>query len=484
MNQRPNLLIITADGMRYDALRCNGNPRITSPRLDALADQGTRCERAYCSQPICMPCRSSIMTGRFPSAHGVWQNGIPLTDSPELLTRLLSQHGYRTACVGKTHFTPWLPSLIPDETAHRREHPGEHDYYGFEHIRVVDHSDEDPYFDWVARHFPEYEQLARNPTLDKPEGVRIAWKSTLPKEATKSRYIADHTIAALREQPCDQPFVLWSSFLDPHHPYNPSQPFCDLYDEVEFPAPPSNEGPGTDLPRQYHEWVERLAEHWGHTDTAQRRYQHVRRMYQGKVNQVDHEIGRVLDALEQRGGADNTVIVFLSDHGTMLGDFGLMQVGEYSQEPLVHVPMIWRGPGINTEAASNSLVSAVDVMPTLLDFAGIESPLGVQGQSLRSMLCGKPDGDVPQRSGLLIENRWGQNPPASFRTLVTDRYKLSIYATEENEGELYDLRNDPQEMTNLFNRPEAAAIQARLTDQMLRECLRNEDPLPQRQACW
>lgn len=486
MNQQPNILIITADGMRYDALHCNGNEQVTSPHLDALAERGVRCDRAYCSQPICMPCRASIMTGRYPSAHGVWQNGIALSDTPALLTRVLAQSDYRTLCFGKTHFRPWLPSLVPDESAHRREHVGDTDYYGFEQVRVVDHSDNDPYYDWVARHFPAYEELARCPGMDRPVEAKIAWKSTLPREATKSRYIAEQTNAALRELPTDRPFMLWSSFLDPHHPYNPSQPYADLYDDVEFPPPPSNQGPDPSLPRQYHQWVERLAEHWGYTDTAQRRYQQIRRRYQGKVNQVDVEIGRVLDALAQRPDAENTIVLFLSDHGAMLGDFGLMQIGEYSQEPLLHIPMIWQGPGITANAARCALVSTIDVMPTLLDFAGIDPPLGVQGRSLRPLLTNTVDHDSDDagfREGLLVENRWGQDPPEGFRTWITSRYKLSIY-TQAGEGELYDLQEDPQELTNLFGQPAYAEVQAQLTEQMLRECLRQVDPLPSREACW
>lgn len=476
---RPNILFITADGMRYDTLRCNGNELARSPNLDALAAEGVRCERAYCSQPICMPCRASIMTGRYPSAHGVWQNGVPLSESEILLPHLLGEHGYRTACFGKCHFQPWLPSLAPNETTHQPEYLGDGPYYGFDQVRVTDHSDRDRYYQWVAAHFPQYEQLARNPALDRPEGASIAWKSTLPAEATKSRYIADLSIEALRGMPDDEPFLLWASFIDPHHPYNPSSPHGDWFDDVEFPPPPSNAGPSADLPKQYHEWVRRLRENWGHVDTAQRQYQQVRRMYQGKVAQVDHEIGRLLSALAERNDADNTIVLFLSDHGTMLGDFGLMQVGEYSQEPLIHVPMIWRGPAIGSGTATPALISMVDMMPTLLDFAGIELPAGVQGLSLRSLL----DDGRPPRDALLVENRWGQNPPEGFRTLVTDRYKLSVYTTE-GEGELYDLVTDPHEERNLYGQPDLAELQSQLVERMARECLRCEDPLPERRAAW
>jgi len=483
MSTQPNLLIISTDCLRYDALHCNGNALARTPRLDALAARGVRYSRAYCPQPICAPCRASVMTGQYPWVHGTWQNGFTLRDRPTLMPHVLARSGYQTHCYGKCHFRPWLSSLDPSEAtaAQHPEYLGDGPYYGFERVRVVDHSSQDRYYDWVAEHFPQHLALAHDRASERPPGAKLGWKSSLPVEATKSRYIGELTIGALSELArSEQPFFMWASFDDPHHPYTPSAPYCDWYDDVDFPRPPSNEGPGPNLPRHYHDWVRRLAETWGHVDTAQTQYPQIRRMYQALVSQVDAEIGRVLDALDETGLAENTLIVFFSDHGTMLGDYGLMQVGEYSQEPLVRVPMIWRGPGVAAGAVCDGLASMVDIMPTMLDCCGVEPVLGVQGLSLRPQLA---DARHKLRRDLLINNRWGQSPPESFRTLVTDRYKLSV-GTASGAGELYDLHTDPLEVNNLFGRAEAAPLQADLMRRMLVACLRDDNPFPVREACW
>jgi arylsulfatase A-like enzyme len=479
MNEQPNILFITADGMRYDALRCNGNALAQSPRLDALAREGVRFTRAYCSQPICMPCRSSIMTGQYPSVHGVWQNGVPLDENLPNLPTLLGELGYDTSCYGKFHFKPWLDGLDPNESGHHREYDGDGPYYGFNRARVTDHSDEDRYFDWVNQHHPQHLELARNPRREAPSDATNAWKGTLPAEATKSRYTADLCIDDMRHRDRDKPMFLWASFIDPHHPYNPPPPYCDMFDDADFPQPPDNAGPDASLPSWYHDWKRRLAEHWGYTDAATRDWLRMRRMYQGKVAHVDDEIGRVLDALRDEGLWHNTLVVYMSDHGTMLGDYGLVQVGEYSQECLVHVPMIIKPP-TGLHASTDALASAIDVLPTMLDYAGGASPLGVQGHSLRGVIEGR---EVHVRDALMIEQRWGQNPPEGFTTLVTERYKLSA-ATNGIEGELYDLHNDPREVNNLFNHGHYREIQADLMHRLAVELQRQRNPLPRRTGCW
>jgi len=474
---KPNILFITSDALRYDALACNGNSLAVSPNIDRLAGEGMRFERAYCSQPICMPCRASMMSGRYPSAHGVWQNGIPFeADTPTLATAF-NDAGYFTALYGKAHFKPWRNSLELREEHTDPEHPGHDSYYGFQEVCICDHTAQDTYTQWLQKYFPEHQELAMNNT-DRPEHTRLAWKSTLPREATKTQYIANVTIDAIKEKR-DQPFMIWCSIIDPHHPFNPPAPHCDVFDGVEFPEPPDVRGPNPSLPAIYHDWKKRLKKLIYSEDIALTSWQNIRRMYQGKAHHVDYQVGRILDALRKEGLEENTIVVFCSDHGMMLGDFGLLQVGEYSQEPLVHIPMIWRVPGA-AAGVSDSLASTVDILPTLLDLADLEIPLGVQGISLRPALEGNK---TPLREQLIIENRWGQNPVEGFNTLVTERYKLSLY-TNGVEGESYDLQNDPREENNLFGKPEVQEIQQQLTNQFAIEMLRHQDPLPKRVASW
>lgn len=475
---KPNILFITSDALRYDALACNGNPLAVSPNIDQLAKEGMVFERAYCSQPICMPCRASMMSGRYPSAHGVWQNGIAFDAGTPTLSSLSNQAGYFTALYGKAHFKPWRNSLEMREEHITAEHPTNDPYYGFQDVRICDHTSGDAYAQWLEKYFPEHKELALNAALDRPENTRLAWKSSLPREATKTQYIADVTIDAIKEKR-DKPFMIWCSIIDPHHPFNPPAPHCDVFDEVEFPEPPDLEGPNAELPEIYHRWKKRLEQLIFPADIALKDWQNILRMYHGKVHHVDYQVGRILDALREENLEDNTIVVFCSDHGMMLGDYGLLQVGEYSQDALVHIPMIWRIPGAAPGVSSN-LTSTVDILPTLLDLAGLEIPLGVQGISLRPLLEGNSS---HLRKRLLIENRWGQDPPEGFNTLVTTRYKFSLYS-DGTEGELYDLEADPREEHNLFGKAEMKETQQQLTSQFAVELLCHQDPLPQRVASW
>jgi len=481
MAERPHILLISADALRYDALGCDGNAPARTPNLDALAAAGTRFARAYCTQPICMPCRASIATGRWPRAHGVWENGVPLAPSEITLPAVLAEAGYETRCVGKAHFRPWLDSLEPDESGHHAEHPAGGAYYGFDEATVVDHSENDAYSRWVRKNYPDLTERILHPQLDRPEGVKLAWKSPLPAETTKTHFIAERSLAAIRSRDKARPLFLWASFIDPHHPYNPPAPFCDWHDEADFPPPPANEGPPPDLPAHYRQWHDALCrEPWKLGDAAQRHWLTIRRMYQGKVSPVDHEVGRLLASLDEEGMADDTIVLFCSDHGCMLGGFGLLQVGPYSFESMVHIPMIWRVPGAPAGRSSEALVSAADILPTLLDLAGVEIPLGVQGKSVRGALDGSQQA---VRDAVLVEQRWGQDPPGGYKTLITDRCKLSLYA-DGKQGELYDLQADPQELDNLFGRSGTRGVQDDLTARLAVELMRTEDPLPRREACW
>jgi arylsulfatase A-like enzyme len=477
MKQRPNILLITADAMRFDALNCNGNALAVSPNIDGFAQSGTRFNRAYCSQPICMPCRASIMSGRFPSAHGVWQNGIPFVPDTPTLSSMFNGAGYFTGIYGKAHFLPWADSMELGKIHIGTEHADRTPYYGFQDALICDHSKEDAYCRWVQEKFPQHAQLALSPFNDRPEGAVIAWKSTLPREASRSQFIADATIEALSTPKGEQPFLVWSSIIDPHHPFNPPAPHCDVFDDVDFPPPPDNNGPNANLPEIYHHWAHQLRDVWGYKDFND--FNRTRRMYQGKVHHVDYQVGRILHALRENNLEENTIVLFFSDHGMMLGDFGLMQVGEYSQNPMVQIPLIWRVPGMAAQA-SDGLASMVDILPTLLDLCDMEIPLGMQGKSLKPVLAGK---QKSVREQLIIENRWGQNPPEGFNTLVTLTHKLSVYSNGR-EGELYDLENDPREEANLFGKPQAQEIQRELTARFAAEMLRHQDPLPRRTARW
>ena len=478
MPKQPNILMISMDTLRYDAVGACGNPLARTPNIDALTAAGTLCSRAYCTHPHCMPSRASMMTGRHCSCHGVWQNGVALSENETTLPAVLGEADYVTALFGKAHFRPWRRAF--NDPTQYAEHPGGEPYYGFQQTQVVDHSEDDAFCEWVRREYPDWADLAIHPYKDRPDDTTMAWKSTLPAEATKTHFISEATIEAIRSRDANRPFYFWASFVDPHHPLAPPAPYGDWYDDVDFPPPPAVDGPWDNLPTHYAQWREMVTQ----PGRVQAQWQTIRRMYQGKVSHVDAEIGRILAMLDAEGLADNTIVLMLSDHGAMLGDYGLMAVGCYSSEAVVHVPMIWRAPGIAAGATRSELISVADVMPTMLDTLGLDAPAGMQGRSLRALLTdGTPD--RPWRDQLVIEQRMNEDPgePAGFKTLITDRYKLSLYS-DPREGELYDLQDDPRELNNLYGRQEAAAVQTKLTGRFARALLFDDDPLPERTAPW
>jgi arylsulfatase A-like enzyme len=206
-------------------------------------------------------------------------------------------------------------------------------------------------------------------------------------------------------------------------------------------------------------------------------------MYQGKVSHVDDRIGRILAALDAGGFARDTVVVLFSDHGVMLGEYGIPSGGAKPSDVCSRIPMIWRVPGARRGAVNSGLVSTVDIMPTLLELAGVAAPAGVQGLSLRPLL---EDRATRVREDLLMEGgREGERPgaPNLSKTLIAARHKLTLYA-DPDEAELYDLQDDPHELRNLYTRPEAADLRRELTERLARRIIRSQNPLPLRVAPW
>ena len=481
-NSRPNILLITSDQQHWFTLG-RDNPRISTPNLDRLAGEGVQFDRAYCPNPVCSPSRSSIVTGQYPSSHGCWTIGVKLAEDVPTIGHHLQDEGYATTLIGKAHFQPLAST--PEQTSLERQ-PTLRDldfwrgftgpWYGFEHIEIARmHGDESHAGQHYALWMEERGLLDWRdyfvPLPGEPERPvrRGSWE--LPGEYHYTTWTGERTIAAIeRDVAAGKPFFTWASFHDPHPPYVVPEPWASMYD-------PAAMEPGTLLPGElesmpcHHRLTQEEAPDfaaWDDSgfanhgfgshliDDAQLRKDIA--IYYGMISFMDDQIGRILDKLDELGIADNTIVIFTTDHGHFLGHHGLNAKGAFHYEDLIRLPFIVRAPGmIPGGRRSDAIQSLVDLAPTFLDAAGVRVRGIMQGVSQWKVWRGEKD---RAREWAIVENRH-QPTRLHLRTYVEERYKITVYRGE-SYGELFDFVEDPDERRNRWDDPDFAGVKADL----------------------
>ena len=477
MPEQPNIIMIICDELRADALGCAGNPIVQTPNIDRLASEGTRFSQCFVTQPTCTPSRASILTGCYPSALRTRMVGCYTPDDRRFLPRALAAAGYRTASIGKMHL---VPQAAEPEVLDRALAGADGAYYGFQEVDLVNghgsHCFGNRYTDWLRERVPDLEERqAQRAPYEK--GVNC-WRWNLPEEVHSSHYIAEQAVDFLGSA-SDAPFFLQVSFPDPHYPFTVPEPWAGLYCPADMPPPIPPVAESLDMP-ELHERVFHGPQTPA-TDGGRPRdrvigtpphnyatydeddWRQVKAIYYGMVSLVDHSIGRILDAVDRAGMNDNTIIVFVSDHGDYLGDHGMYGKG-LPYDSALRTPLIYRGPGVGAGQTISSVESTLDIAPTLLDYAGVTEPEGVQGCSLRQRLSGA---DGPSRDVALVEND-DDFAALRMRTLITPRWRLTYYLSQD-WGELIDRERDPAEMRNLWHDPAQAEVKQRLLIQLLEE---------------
>lgn len=519
MSKKPNFLFIMTDQHRADHLGCYGNEIVKTPNIDGIAAGGTRWDKFYVANPICMPNRASIMTGRMSSLHGSRHNGIPLSKDHTTFVELLQDAGYKTGLIGKSHlqsFTglPATNKFEPDEDLHtpsealrdsykHNRHSPEYDlevkpkwdkplserldgdFYGFEHVEIAaDHADAacGDYLFWAREQNPNFDNLVgrENALPDNRINAPQAWRTAVPEELYSTSWIADRSqkwIAQKAEE--DEPFFLQMSFPDPHHPFTPPGKYWDMYNPDDIPLPKSfgksNLPPICKMREAMEDGSDPRDNQSPFTVTESEARQLIALTY-GSITMIDDAIGRVLSQLEKSGIADNTIVIFTTDHGDYMGDHGLMLKLLLHYQGTIRAPFIWNDPTQKSQdQIKQDLASSIDISATILARAGIQPFNGIQGRDLFSTKA--PDAVIVEEDSQ--RTMIGFDRPQRIRTIVTNRYRMSLREGED-WNELYDLQSDPHELKNLYEDDSKIEIRHKLTETMLRRMISLQDraPLP------
>ena len=463
---RPNILWICTDQQRYDTIGALGNPHVSTPNIDRLVANGVAFTRTYCQSPICTPSRASFLTGMYPSRVHVNGNGNECfpPDAPPLVTRTLADGGYDCGLIGKLHLASAFQRIEPRVDDGYR-------YWQYSHAPRDDWETGHDYSDWVRSQGESLKELTQS--LD---GV--------PAEFHQTTWCAEKTMEFIRqEREC--PWLASVNIYDPHPPFNPPKSYRDQFDPEQMPGALFKE---SDLVQQ-----EKLAgidfqSRGRHPDeldirspiiplspgvpesdlAGKRDAKTLQAAYYAMIKLVDDQLGRILDCLKETGQLDNTIVIFTSDHGETLGDHGLIQKGCRFYEGLVRVPLIISWPGrFQAGLRCSGLTELVDIVPTLLEAAGLPVPSEMHGRSLMPYLKGEEDGGRIREFARCeyysaLDSSFCHAKDDTYATMIRDeRYKLVLYHGHDL-GELYDLEEDPDEFNNLWDEPAASETKIRL----------------------
>ena len=496
------ILFVTTDQQRYDTLGCNGGEVARTPVIDALAAEGIRYERAVPQSVVCMPSRSTMLTGQYPTTHGVWMNGVPLpVDAPSVAAEL-HRHGYKTALVGKAHFEPFMDAFgrftenllarSGEPTAQRPWADGTiGPHRGFDHLEFATHGAAGMlhYAQWLAANHPEAAGLFYA-AIDAGWNVNAAGggdtdapqvkANSIPREWYHTDWVADRTIAWLDSLDANDDWFCWMSFPDPHHPWDPPESEMRRVDWREVPLPAGYPERASereriigDKPIHWRNWYDgtlvsnyEAPKDWVPATMTADQVREVNARNAVECELIDEALGRVMAAITQRGWTDEVDVVFTTDHGELQGDFGLLFKGPYHVDGLMRLPLVWRpAPSAHAEASVvTKPVGLVDLAPTFCSIAGIDAPEWMQGASLPT-----DDTDADARGFERVLTEWDSElfgVAVHLRTITRDGWVCSAYRPgyvhDGTEGELYHLADDPLQQVNRWNDPAVAALQSDL----------------------
>lgn len=443
-----NLLFITTDQQRRDFLPCYGANFMMTPHFDQLASGGMTFNNGYAVSPVCQPARAAFVSGQYPSVCRVTDNFRWIRAGTPTIADHFNRAGWDTAAIGKMHFYPWDN---PEGFRYRVSAEDKRHYYL-----------PDDWSKFLAKNGYRKEHPARfQEYLDS----RGAYVNPLPEEMNVDTFIGDEAVKWIKSKKRgENPFFSWISFNSPHDPYDPPAKYADLCNSAAVPAPVKSRIPFSEKPEYQVKNIDFYNKNLlfliDLSDLDEETVMKWRRYYCANILLIDKQIGRIMAALEESGLIDNTVIVFTSDHGDLLGDHGLPFKSSF-YKGCIDIPLIVSGPGITGGTRNSSYVNFVDLHRTFLSLAGIEIPAHVQGIDI-SPVFSDPS--------LCLNDRMYAEYKGCAMTATAD-YKLVL--CDNGEGELYDLKNDPDETVNYFSDESYREIRAEMTVRLTSQILKN-----------
>tara|TARA_R110002072_G_scaffold1598_3_gene13564 strand:+ start:20929 stop:22503 length:1575 start_codon:yes stop_codon:yes gene_type:complete len=490
-DQPLNILFIITDQQRADHNGFMGNTILETPNLDRLASNAMVFENAWVSNPVCMPNRSTILTGRMPSSHGVTFNDRSLDPNSNTFAKVFRKSGYRTGLIGKSHLQHGVSknSMIPfrGESSMATSHPmgwneiedceryfagnptDPADFYGFDKIDLsIDHGAKisGHHFQWALDRGANREDILVHQDDDGPaqhrsKNWRQIFQPPYSEDIHSTTFVTDQTIAFIEDANQEQkPWLAWCSFPDPHHPMTPPGKWFHRYRPEDMVLPESRFDPLTDAPKHL-QAISKIHPKDQRNYVAPCGYGNDELLAEaiaatyGMIGMVDEGIGKILGKLETLGIRDNTIVVFTSDHGDMMGEHSLFLKGFMHYRGTLQVPLVIDLPGA-TAGRSSSLASSIDLGPTLLELCGLDAYDGIQGKSLQSII---QDPAARIRDSVLVEDDVPivtsklAHLPARIRTVITDTHRYTTNSAKEEQ--LYDLLADPNEMNSMTNNQSA-----------------------------
>lgn len=443
MKTSRKIVFIMTDSQRWDMVGCYGNKDMKTPYLDKLASEGMRFERAYTTQPVCGPARSAIFTGLYPHSNGSWSNCMPLGDNVKTIGQRLSDNGFHTAYIGKWHLDGG-------------------DYFGMG--RCPDGWDKEYWYDmrnYLEELSDEDRKASRSPKIMEDREVS--------EEFTFGHRCSNRAIKFL-ENHSDEDFFLSVSYDEPHDPYVCPKPYSTMFKDYEFPKSKNVWDVLENKPDHQKAWAGKALEQ--NRDEIKIKPQY----FLGSNSYIDYEIGRVLEAIEKH--CPDALIIYTSDHGDFLHSHCLFAKGPAMYDEICRIPFIAKWPGVINEGTVNeNPVSHINIVPTILEAAGIPVPKIVEGKSIVDTFKNQETNVNKEvfvefgRYEVDHDNFGGFQP---LRSVFDGRYKLIINLLSQDE--LYDIKNDPEEMINLIDSEEHSEVRDELHNKLLDWMNETRDP--------
>ena len=494
------ILFITTDQQRYDALGCNGGMIARTPTIDALSKHGITFDRAHPQNVVCMPSRSTMLTGQHVATHGVWMNGVPLPEDAPSIAADLRATGYATALIGKAHFEPLLdPFLRFTENrmgAHRSTNENSNDpHRGFDHMELATHGAAGAlhYSQWIRDNHPEavmnYYRVLDNELQVNAEGggdtkAPQVHVNPIPTDWYHTEWVAQRTIAWLESLPADRDWFCWMSFPDPHHPWDPpaSEMHRVRWQDLDLPEnyianSTTREAVLDDKLRHWRGWYDgtfvsnyEAPARWVPATLTQDQVREVNAYTHVENELIDEAIAKVMGAIESRGWGNDLDVLYTTDHGEFQGDFGLLFKGPYHVDSLMRLPLIWRpAPSANIAPARVSApVGHVSLAATFAHIAGIAQPSYVEAPRLPIHQA-----EAEQLGHERVLTEWDSvlfGKIVHLRTICRDNWvctaALDGTMSKAGEGELYDLTHDPLQHVNRWDDPSVRALREDLLADM------------------